>query len=494
MQSARVRRVNDAPLRPAGQYVLYWMTAARRTSHNFALDHAIACARELDRPVVVLEALTSGYRWASERLHRFVLEGMADNRAAFEPSAIRYYPYVEPAPKAGRGLVEALADHAALVVADDFPCFFLPGLLASVASRLAVRCEAVDGNGIVPLGSVPREFARAFDFRRFLAKELAEHARVLPKARPLQGLQLPKLAKWPAGVLSRWPMASDALLACDAAALARLPIDHSVPAGHLKGGQRAARQTLKRFVEQRLRSYVELRNHPDAHASSGLSPYLHFGHVSAHEVFVEVLADDELLPRELEPASNAAKGPFFALRPGPAAYLDQLVTWRELGYNFCARRGDDYERYESLPEWARRSLAEHVRDAREATYSFQQLEAGATADPLWNAAQRQLRESGEMHNYLRMLWGKRVIAWCKSPKDAYETLVELNNKYALDGRNPNSYSGIGWCFGRYDRPWGPERPVYGLVRYMTSDSARRKLHLKQYLARWGNEATLPGIE
>jgi deoxyribodipyrimidine photo-lyase len=304
---------------------------------------------------------------------------------------------------------------------------------------------------------------------------------------------LPVLTGLPADVSARWPSASESLLSGEPSALARLPIDHRVRPGLLAGGRRAGRRALERFCRERLENYVDERNHPDARVTSELSPYLHFGHVSAHEVFASVLAHDELSADALEPAPNAQKSPFFQLRPGPAAFLDQLVTWRELGYNFCNRRPDAYEGYESLPEWARRSLSAHQKDAREVIYSVEELEFARTGDALWNAAQRELVESGEMHNYMRMLWGKRVIAWCKAPRAAYDLLIELNNKYALDGRNPNSYSGIGWCFGRYDRPWGPERAVYGMIRYMTSDSARRKLHLKEYLARWSRERTLPGF-
>jgi deoxyribodipyrimidine photo-lyase len=492
MHPARVRQANDAPARPEGMYVLYWMTAAHRPCHNFALDHAIALAREFQKPLVVLEAITLSYRWASDRLHKFMLEGMADNHAAFENSAVHHYPYVEPVTGAGRGLFETLAKSAVVVVTDEFPCFFLPQLLSHAANS-QVRCDAVDGNGIVPLNRVPREFTRAFDFRRFLAKEFASHARSLPKARPLQNLNLPQLRELPDAVNARWPRPSPELLTGQTSALARLSIDHAVRPGHIDGGYRTARRTLKRFCERHLRTYVEDRNHPDLAATSELSPYLHFGHISAHEIMAAVLADDELSAGALEPSPDAQQGPFFQLRPGPAAFLDQLVTWRELGFNFCARRPSDYESYDSLPEWARRSLQKHEKDPREAQYSLQQLESASTSDPLWNAAQRQLVESGVMHNYLRMLWGKRVIEWAKNPRNAYDILVELNNKYALDGRDPNSYSGIGWCFGRYDRPWGPERPIFGLIRYMTSESARRKLRLKQYLERWGNEQTLPGI-
>ena len=180
-------------------------------------------------------------------------------------------------------------------------------------------------------------------------------------------------------------------------------------------------------------------------------------------------------------------------RPGAETFLDQLVTWRELGYNFCHHRPNDYDQFDALPNWAKATLSAHQRDPRE-RYTPAQLESAETGDELWNAAQRELVESGQLHGYLRMLWGKRVLTWLDDPREAFSLLIELNNKYALDGRNPNSYSGISWCFGRYDRPW-PERKIFGTVRAMTSDSARRKLHLTEYLSRWGKSRTprLPGL-
>lgn len=175
------------------------------------------------------------------------------------------------------------------------------------------------------------------------------------------------------------------------------------------------------------------------------------------------------------------------MHPSAEAYLDQLVTWRELGFNFCAFR-DDYDRYASLPEWAKKSLEKHRRDPRERTYSLAELARAETYDEIWNAAQRELVRTGVIHNYLRMLWGKKVIEWSERPESALERLIELNDRYALDGRDPNSYSGISWCFGRYDRPWGPERPIFGTVRYMSSESTRRKLELDEYLERFGDTA------
>ncbi len=166
------------------------------------------------------------------------------------------------------------------------------------------------------------------------------------------------------------------------------------------------------------------------------------------------------------------------------AFLDELVTWRELGYNMCAHR-DDYNQYESLPDWARTTLEKHARDRRQRIYSLRQLERSETYDPLWNAAQRQLVREGRMHNYLRMLWGKKILEWTPSPREALAVMLELNNKYAVDGRDPNSYSGIFWCLGRYDRPWGPERKIFGKVRYMSSENTARKLSVAGYLERYG---------
>ena len=164
-------------------------------------------------------------------------------------------------------------------------------------------------------------------------------------------------------------------------------------------------------------------------------------------------------------------------------FLDELITWRELSYNMCSKR-PDYARYSSLPEWARRTLEEHINDPREYTYTLEEFEAGQTHDELWNAAQMQLVTEGRMHNYLRMLWGKKILHWTARPQDALRIMIELNNKYAVDGRNPNSYSGILWVLGRYDRAWGPERPIFGKIRYMTSDSTRRKLKVNSYIERY----------
>jgi deoxyribodipyrimidine photo-lyase len=180
------------------------------------------------------------------------------------------------------------------------------------------------------------------------------------------------------------------------------------------------------------------------------------------------------------PSKATGSRGWWGISDSAEAFLDQLITWRELGYNLCSSR-QDYDQYESLPNWALRTLCDHAKDRRTYLYTQGQLETGATHDPLWNAAQMQLVREGRLHNYLRMLWGKKILEWSPTPEEALRVMIELNNKYALDGRDPNSYSGIFWVLGRYDRPWGPERPVFGKIRYMSSENTARKVQVKQYL-------------
>jgi len=457
------------------------MTTARRTTWSYALDHAIARARAREKPLLVLEALRCDYPWASDRLHAFVLAGMRDNAARFAAAGVAYHPYVEPAPGAGKGLLAALAARACQIVADDYPGFFLPAMLAA-AARLPVCIERVDGNGILPLRATDIAFPTAYAFRRFIQKRCRDHIGERPRADPLARVALPTMAV-PKDILARWPAASPELLACAPAALARLPIDHTVqPCG--EGGSRAAGRVLRRFLGERLAAYGE-RNDPAAASTSGLSPYLHFGQIGAHEVLADVLRQEGWSLDALAESARGGREGWWGVSPAAEGFLDQILTWRELGFNMCAHR-PDHASYESLPPWARRTLEDHAADRRDPQYTPAQLEAAATHDELWNAAQRQLLREGTIHNYLRMLWGKKILEWSESPRVAFDVLVHLNNKYALDGRDPNSLSGIAWVLGRYDRPWGPERPVYGKIRYMSSDNTRRKLHVRDYLATYGS--------
>lgn len=481
--SLRIRALNGAAERRDGRYVLYWMTAARRLGWNFALQRAVEAANRRGEPVVILEALRVGYDWASDRLHAFVLDGMREHEAALrDRTGVRYFPYVEAAVDEGSGLLEALAAEASLVVTDDWPCFFVPRMQAAAAAKIAVRLEAVDGNGLYPMRDTRRVFPVAHAFRRHLQKTLAPHLERLPAERPLDALTSSVRPGLPQALGDRWPDASSALRD-GGPDLSSLPIDHAVGPVDRPGGTDAARRRLAGFLDEDLSRYGERRNEPEADAASGLSPWLHFGHVSAHEIFAAIARREEWSPASLSDEVDGKRHGWWGLSEPAEAFLDELVTWREIGFNRCAHT-DDYDRYESLPDWARETLAEHASDEREHVYDLAAFDAAATHDELWNAAQVQLRREGRIHNYLRMLWGKKILHWTESPRDALAVMVELNNRYALDGRDPNSWSGIFWCLGRYDRAWGPERPVFGKVRYMSSDSTRRKYEVDGYIARY----------
>jgi deoxyribodipyrimidine photo-lyase len=267
--------------------------------------------------------------------------------------------------------------------------------------------------------------------------------------------------------------------------MAALPIDHSVPPVRgVAGGADAARCVLGRFLDEHLPGYAEARNDPSADATSRLSPYLHFGHLSAHEVVSAVLDREGWSPSRVNEQARGKRAGWWGVSESAEGFLDELVTWRELGFNNAAYDAQ-WDRFDGLPDWARRTLAAHERDPRPYLYDLEVFERAATHDALWNAAQGQLVAEGRIHGYLRMLWGKKILEWSESPRAAFDIMVELNNGYALDGRDPNSYSGISWVLGRYDRAWGPERPVLGKVRYMSSENTARKLDVRGYLERYG---------
>lgn len=481
----RIGACNGQPVNTGGAFVLYWMIAARRTRHSFALQRAVDWARALQKPLIILEALRCDYPWASARLHRFVIDGMAEQARRVARTRALYHPYVEPAVGAGKGLLAALARRACVVVTDRYPCSFLPAMVAAAGRQVPVFMEQVDGNGLYPIDATDRVFTTAASFRRHLQKALPdEHLRAFPQAEPLAAL--PRVAASddlvPADVRRRWPPAAERLLAGED--VAALPIDHAVQPTALRGGAARAEAACAHFLAHGLARYGEARNQPEAEVTSGLSPYLHFGHMAAHEVFHRVMAADGwTLDRLAERATGSREG-WWGASAGVEAFLDQLITWREIGFNMSAKRAD-YDRYESLPAWALQTLEAHGADERPHLYTLAELEAADTHDPLWNAAQRQLVREGRMHGYLRMLWGKKVLEWSRTPRAALAALIELNDKYALDGRDPNSYSGIFWCLGRYDRAWGPERPIFGKVRYMSSESAARKLRVGGYLRAYG---------
>jgi deoxyribodipyrimidine photo-lyase len=480
----RLKPINQAALRPSGRFVVYWMTSARRLRWNYGLQRAVDYAVAWQQPLVILEALRCDYPHASDRLHQFVLDGMAANQRLAAGSRALYFPYVEPSHGHGSTLLATLAARASVVVTDWSPAFFLPHMLHAAGRTLDVRLEAVDSNGLIPLSAHGKAFTAARFYRAFVQRELREHVTALPEEAPLARLRGgPQLSSLPKDVARRWSPARPRIIA-GGPSLAALPIDHDVAPAPISGGSAEAAKALKRFVADNLARYDDARNHPDEDATSRLSPYLHFGHISAHEIFAAVMTHERWTTRRLGKTGGGKREGWWGVSAGAGAFLDQLVVWRELAFN-TSEYVANYTAYESLPDWARRTLAAHRRDRRPVIYALAQLEAAETDDEVWNAAQRQLVAEGWCHGYLRMLWGKKILEWSRHPADALATMALLMDRYALDGRDPNSYAGYSWVLGRYDRPW-PERPVFGTVRYMSSASTRRKLRMRAFLDRFGD--------
>ena len=473
---ARLSRENDRPLARDADYVLYWMQASRRLHHNHALDYALRCARELKKPLVVFEAVRHDYPWATARTHRFVLEGMLANRAAASRLGVTYWPFVGTPSDPGRGLLRKLAARACLVVTDDYPCFVIPEHTAAVAKKADRAVFAVDSNSVVPLRLLGDPVSAAAHLRPRIHKAWADAWKHRAAAIP----DVPEEATRPVPAdFATWSGDVDATLAA-------LPIDHAVaPIATSPGGDAAARAKLDRFLERSLARCAEDRSKPlppEQSAVSGLSPYLHFGHISIEEVVASVLRAAYGTADVVTGAPGKREG-FYGSDPNVNAFLDEAITWRDVGYHWHTKRREDTATLaRALPAWAQASLGKHAEDRRAHVYTLAEWERASTHDRLWNAAQTELVRTGTMHNYLRMLWGKKVLEWSATVDDAYATLVHLNNKYALDGRDPNSYTGILWCFGLFDRPWAPERPVFGTIRYMSSDNTAKKFKLDAYLA------------
>jgi deoxyribodipyrimidine photo-lyase len=485
----RIRTINQAGIRESSSYVLYWMIANRRLHFNFTLDRALEHCAVLGKPLVILEALRIGYRWASDRMHQFVMDGMADNARTCREKRVFYYPYVEATEGAGKGLLAAMAERACILVTDDYPCFFLPRMVESAGKQVSIRLEAVDSNGLLPVSACGSAMGRAFDFRRYLQRELPKHLSEFPSRDPLANAEHARVLLG-AKIQKNWPPASETLLS-DPACLRLFNIDHEVKPTELRGGHSHAKSRLADFLATKLPRYEEERNEPDLDAASGLSPYLHFGHLGVHELFAELARREKWNPEKISMRATGSREGWWRMSANSEAFLDQIVTWREVGFNFSAHR-QDYDKYESLPGWAKKTLGEHTKNQRARVYSLQEFESGKTHDPLWNAAQRQLVAEGKIHNYLRMLWGKKIVEWTKTPQEAAEIMIHLNNKYGLDGRDPNSYSGIFWVLGRYDRPWAPVRPVFGSVRYLSSQNTARKIAVKDYIQKYAGSNAGPG--
>jgi deoxyribodipyrimidine photo-lyase len=429
----------------------------RRVAENHALAYASELANASNLPLLVYEGLTCDYPSANDRLHTFVLEGVPESAAELRRFGAGYFFYLRKRRCEPDDLFYRLAAHALSVVTDDYPVFIAARHNARVPARIGIPYIVVDASCIVPMNRHEKRNYGAYTIRPKIRRELPEY---------LKPVGMPALKhKWRENLL---PPGLAGLRATVKAAdvpvlVASCEIDHSVkPSIEYTGGSEAAGRRLDVFLEDRLRRYAKESNQPSKHATSNLSPYLHFGQISALEIALAVRAyaeEHKLMAEE---------------------FLEELIVRRELAFNFARFAGDNVNSLEVLPDWCKRTMAKHANDPRPFLYTPEQFEAAATHDDLWNAAQSELLLRGTIHGYYRMYWGKKIVEWSPTYEEALRTMTALHDRYALDGRDPNTYTNILWCFGLHDRPWG-ERPVFGQLRYMSNDGMRRKTDVAAYI-------------
>ncbi len=441
---SRIQPLNSRSIQD-GRYILYWMQASQRVECNHTLEYAVGEANERNLPVVVVFGLTEQFPEANLRHYAFMLEGLEEVRKGLRDRGIRF-ALMRRSPELAAA---AMAEEAALVVADRGYLRIQRQWRNHVAKNAPCAVVQVESEAVVPVETAsPKEEYTAGTLRPKLQRILEGYLAPL-KERPVRKDSLS--LRLDVDTEEDFP-----------SLLKKMKIDRAVsPVRDLRGGTDRANALLDEFIAKKIRHYDELRSDPGLDYSSRLSPYLHFGQVSPLAVALRIAAEKAI------PAGARE------------SFLEELIVRRELSMNFVFYNGR-YDEYECLPDWARKTLAEHAKDRREYLYDADQWERAGTHDPYWNAAQREMMITGRMHNYMRMYWGKKLLEWSRTPAEAFRTALRLNNKYELDGRDPNGFAGVAWCFGKHDRAWF-ERKVFGKIRYMNDAGLKRKFDMDAYL-------------
>ncbi len=451
----RVRVIRNAPMATSGEFVLYWMHHAVRSHENPALDTALYVAALLKLPVLVYQGLGGRHSFNSDRHHTFIMEGAREVQQQLKERGISYAFYLGRRPNKPSPL-KSLARRAALVITEDFPAPPFPQWTRRLAQQVNTTVWTVDCACIIPMRLIERTFDRAYAFRNHTQKE---YDRRLPQA-------------WDEVAIVGQPFEGEYgfdridLADADIAELcAQCDIDHTIPpVAHTPGGSTAGYSRWEKFKRHGLKSYNRLRNDAAVIFPKGvsrMSAYLHHGHVSPFRIAGEAARDGSA---------------------GAVKFLDEMLIWRELAHHFCFHR-KDLGTLDAIPQWARQTLIDHQDDRREAVYSWERLYRGQTGDTLWDAAQKSLLIHGELHNNVRMTWGKAFLNWTRHPQDALDLMIDLNHRFALDGNDPNSYGGLLWCLGLFDRPFKPERPVIGTLRPRSTKDHAKRLNMAAYTAK-----------
>jgi len=440
----RIQKLNNLSINKKGSFVLYWMQSSHRTQQNHALEFAIENSNDLNIPLVIYFGLSDSFPEANIRHFNFLLEGLQEVEATLRKRNIKFV-IQRISPEIG---AEKLAKEAALVVVDKGYLKTENKWYRYLSGKLDCSLIQIESNIVVPVeeASDKEEFA-AYTIRPKITKKLHEY--LVPT-----GNRKIKLSSLDFDFSSLNLQDIEKILN-------ESKIDKSVSSiTGFTGGYSNARNNLQLFISEKLDQYEIMRNNPVYDYQSNLSPYLHFGQISPLEVALEI-----------SKSKSKAKDDF----------LEQLIIRRELSINFV-HYNSGYDNYKTInqPRWAEQTLEEHVKDKREYLYSIEEFEQAKTHDSYWNAAQKEMVITGKMHNYMRMYWVKKILEWTETPEQAYNIAIYLNNKYELDGRDPNGYTGVAWCFGKHDRPW-KERPIFGKVRYMNANGLKRKFDAEKYV-------------
>ncbi|UCB44127.1 MAG: deoxyribodipyrimidine photo-lyase [Dehalococcoidales bacterium] len=443
IDETRIKPLNRKHL-TEGKYVLYWMQASQRVEYNHALAFAIEQSNQRKLPLIVYFGLTDGFPEANERHYFFMIEGLKEVQQAFHSRGIGCV-IEQISPEIG---AVKFAKNASLVVCDRGYLKIQKQWRKYVAEHIDCPLLQVESDVVVPIerASNKEEYSAA-TLRRKILRMLYKY--LVPLSEETPKIDSSRLEFESHGI-------SDTTRTVSA-----LNIDHSVkPVASFHGGTSEAKKRLEEFISKKLDRYGDLRNDPNEDGLSNMSPYLHFGQISPLEIALEVIK-----------SGSGVKD----------AYLEELIVRRELSINYVYYN-QKYESFEGIPAWAKKTLLEHKNDNRAYIYSLQDLENAVTHDYYWNAAQKEMLNTGKMHGYMRMYWGKKILEWSTEPEKAYQTALYLNNKYELDGRDPNGFAGVAWCFGKHDRPWAT-RPIFGNVRFMSSEGLRRKFDADLYATR-----------
>ncbi|MGE3821588.1 MAG: deoxyribodipyrimidine photo-lyase [Isosphaeraceae bacterium] len=441
----RVRIIRDGTTDPNGRCVVHWMQRGQRGRDNSSLDAAIEAGNALGRPVLTVFGLTADYPGAERRHYRFMLDALPEIRDELQDRGVGFVVRLGEPDEVVRAVAQESG--AALIVGDENPVRVGRSWRDRLAERLEIPFACVDSDVVVPTSTFPREEYAARTIRPKIHRVLESF--LVPFKNPEAEVV------WGEGELPPGESIDPDRL------LKRLRVGGASELPDYRGGPAEANRRLLRFLDQRLPRYATERNEPVPYMTSELSAHLHFGHVGPLTIALAVR--DSGAPRE-----------------AIDVYLEELIVRRELAVNFVARN-PRYDSLEGCPSWAIETLARHAGDPRPYLYDASALEAAETHDPLWNAAQKEMILSGRMHNYLRMYWAKKILEWSPDAATAFEVALTLNDRYEMDGRDPNGYTGVAWAIGgKHDRPW-PERPIFGTVRTMTYGGAQKKFDTAAYV-------------